>query len=195
MTAKPATRVGGGFAALPHDIFQSPQYAALSARAVKLLIDLYCQFRGTNNGDLSASWRLMQKRGWKSKSQLAKALTELDLARWIVRTRQGDINKPTLYAVTFKRIDHCGGKLDVKAEPQPSHDWKYPEGDKAAKLSGRRVRREKRSLIVSVQDWTGAAKTHRPDLHTGHRPPHEGGACTPHEGAPYPARRVNAAIN
>jgi hypothetical protein len=195
ITSKSSGRLGG-FSALPHDIFQSSQYAALSPRAVKLLIDIYCQFRGTNNGDLSASWRFMQKRGWKSKSQLAKALAELDVTRWVLRTRQGDINKPTLYAVTFKGVDHCGGKLDVPADPKPSHSWKYPETERAARLSGRRVKREKRPLVVSLEAWSSKeGKTHRPALHTGHTAPHEGGSCAPHEGAPYPARRGNAAIN
>lgn len=141
---------------LPHAIFQSAQYAALSPRAVKLLIDLLCQYRGTNNGDLCASWAVMRKSGWRSKSQLRKALLELDAARWVSLTRQGDINKPSLYAVTFQGVDYCGGKLDVTADPKASHAWKFPDTVNAQKLSGRRVR----------------ART--ADLHTGEAPPHGG---------------------
>ena len=172
----------GSFSALVHEYFQSPQWAALSHRAARLLIDVYCQYRGTNNGDLCASWSVMRKRGWRSKSQLRKALIELEAARWLLRTRQGDINKPTLYAVTFCGIDHCGGKLEVQADPKPLHAWKYPDAVQAVKLSGRRVRTAKRTLIDSIAKWTskdlersGQEKAaHRPDLHTGEAPPHGG---------------------
>jgi hypothetical protein len=153
-------RVLGGrlksFSALVHEIFQSPQFDALSPRAAKLLIQMYCQYRGTNNGDLCASWSIMRKRGWRSKSQLQKALAELDVSRWLVRTRQGGIHKASLYAVTFLGIDRCGGKLDVGSDPKPAHSWKYPETSKADRLSGRRVR------------------TRPPALHTGQLTPHEG---------------------
>ena len=120
---------GGSFAALPHEYFQSPQYARLSPRAVKLLIDVYCQYRGNNNGDLTATWSLMRPRGWTSKSQLQKALDELEQSGWLLRTRQGTINMPSLYAVTFRGIDPCEGKLDagIKPHPTPLHLWRRPD--------------------------------------------------------------------
>src|SRR4051812_39838691 len=98
----------GRFASLPYEIFTSPYYAALSPRAVKALVDLLMQYRGTNNGDLAAGWALMRAVGWTSKDQLAKALRELEERGWIVRTRQGTINAPTLYAITFRGINLCG---------------------------------------------------------------------------------------
>lgn len=118
------------FTPLVHEYFMTPQFAALSPRAVKLLIEVYMQFNGANNGDLCASWGVMRKRGWTSKDQLAKALIELEATRWLERTRQGGINRPTLYAVSFRGTDHCGGKLDVKPDPKPSHGWRYPETSK-----------------------------------------------------------------
>ena len=66
-----------GFSMLFHDYFTSAEYAAVSPRAVKALLDIYCQFRGSNNGDLCAAWTIMSKRGWTSKDQLDKALREL----------------------------------------------------------------------------------------------------------------------
>lgn len=124
-------RTTRGFSMLIHDYFRSPQYAALSARAVKALIDLYTQFRGNNNGDLCATWSIMRTLGWTSKDQLGKAIAELEECGWIIRTRQGPASRalngrkpPTLYAVTFLGIDHCGGKLDVQPNPAPSHLWK-----------------------------------------------------------------------
>jgi hypothetical protein len=72
----------GSFISVPHTILEHDNYASLSARAVKLLIDLFAQFRGSNNGDLAAAWKLMEKRGWRSKETLHRAKRELlDKAR------------------------------------------------------------------------------------------------------------------
>jgi len=113
-----------GFSMLIHDYFTSPEYAQLSARAVKALIDLYTQFRGANNGDLCAAWKVMARLGWTSKDQLHKALAELLEGGWIIVTRQGGRRIPTLYAVTWLGIDPCGGKLEVSPNPAPLQLWK-----------------------------------------------------------------------
>lgn len=113
-----------GFSMLIHAYFQSNEYAELSARAVKALVDLYCQYRGGNNGDLCAAWSIMSKCGWTSRSQLEKALDELLAKGWISVTRQGGRRVPTLYAVSFLGIDACGGKLDVSPCPMPTHLWR-----------------------------------------------------------------------
>lgn len=118
---------GRGFSMLIHDYFQSCQYAVLSSRAVKLLIDMYCQFRGANNGDLCATMSIMRKAGWTSCDQLRKALMELLEKGWIIVTRQGGRRRPTLYGVTFLPIDECGGKLDVKPTREALHLWKRPD--------------------------------------------------------------------
>lgn len=123
------------YSQLIHEYFQSPQYALLSARAVKALIDVYCQYRGQNNGDLCATISVMRARGWKSKDQLAKAIAELLEKGWLMVTRQGARNIPTLYAVTFLGIDDCGGKLDVTPNPVPLHLWKKPVEDPAPVIS------------------------------------------------------------
>ena len=159
-------RDGPSFSQLVHEYFQSPQYAALSPRAVKLLIDLYCQFRGTNNGDLTAAWTVMKQRGWTSKSQLQKALVELEARDWILRTRQGSINKASLYAVTFRGIDYCSGKLDAGVTPdsRPLHLWKLPRVEAPQAPSGRKVRK---------------SLAHRLDLDTGQSVPHGGSTVTP----------------
>lgn len=108
----------------PRDVADSDAYTALSAHAVKLLNDLYFQFRGANNGDLSAAWSVMQSRGWKSRDTLCKALKELLAAGMIEKTRQGGRNRCSLYAVTWRSIDECKGKLDMTATTKPSNLWK-----------------------------------------------------------------------
>ena len=118
-----AKRERGGFVALPYMVLRSPAFTSLSAHAVKLLCDLLAQYNGRNNGDLCAAWKLMAKRGWKSRDTLCKAKGELEAKCFIERTRQGGRNIPTLYQVTFFAIDDCGGKLDVNPTSTPTGGW------------------------------------------------------------------------
>ena len=117
-------RESSPFLALPRHIVDSPQYAALAFPARSLLIDLFAQYRGNNNGDYSAAWRLMSPRGWRSRDTLGRALRELLQSGFIVKTRQGWRRVPCLYGVTWKGIDECGGKLDMPANPVPLNTWK-----------------------------------------------------------------------
>ncbi len=119
-----ARRESGSFAALPHEILDSPEWAKLSVHAVRALLDLFAQYRGENNGDFSATWSRMQKRGWRSKDTLYRALRELQTKGWIVKTRQGGIHRCNLYAVTWRPIDHCNGKIDVTASRVALGTWK-----------------------------------------------------------------------
>lgn len=114
----------GSFFSLPHAVLDSPNYLALSAHAVRLLNDLGSQYRGHNNGDLCAAWRILQPRGWRSRDTLTKALAELQRYGLIEKTRQGGINLCSLYAFTWKPIDECRGKLDVSATSVASGLWK-----------------------------------------------------------------------
>jgi hypothetical protein len=127
---------GKSYSQLIHVHFQSPQYAKLSPRAVKLLVDLMAQYRGINNGDLTTAWSVMQRAGWHSKDLLKRATVELERRGWIIKTRQGSINAPTLWALTFHGIDDCRDKkgerkLDpgVKADSMPLHLWRLPSYD------------------------------------------------------------------
>jgi hypothetical protein len=105
-------------------VFKTPQYRSLSPYAVKLLLDIYFQYTGFNNGDLSATWKLMKKEGWHSKGTLERAIKELLESGFIQKTRQGGRNQCCLYAITWKNIDECKGKLDVKSTSTPSNLWK-----------------------------------------------------------------------
>lgn len=101
------------FLMLPGVIARSPGYARLSSHAVKLLVDIGCQYKGGNNGDLCATWSMMKLRGWKSQDTLYKALKELLEMELIIKSRQGGRHLPTLYAITWRPINSCGGKLDI----------------------------------------------------------------------------------
>jgi hypothetical protein len=113
------------FLSLDRDMLNSAEWISLPPRAVKLLIDLASQYNGSNNGDLSASWRLMKARGWSSPCTLAAALRDLIGGNWLELTRQGGLHAgPHLYALTFRKIDECKRKLEVQPTIVPSHAWR-----------------------------------------------------------------------
>tara|TARA_R100000900_G_scaffold39187_1_gene32261 strand:- start:30826 stop:31347 length:522 start_codon:yes stop_codon:yes gene_type:complete len=105
---------GGGFGALPRVVWQSPDYCALPGRAVKLLMDLACQFNGKNNGDLTVAYSVLRKRGWSSKGTISAAVHDLLQAELIVQTRAAKGINPgaqaALYALAWHPIDECPGK-------------------------------------------------------------------------------------
>lgn len=118
-------RESGPFIAIPRSILDSPEYASLSPRAVKLLLDVYALFRGANNGDLSAAFRLMHPRGWSSKDQLEKARRELIEKGWLGISRRPKAKRePELYYLTFLAVDACKNKLDISETTKPTNEWR-----------------------------------------------------------------------
>jgi hypothetical protein len=130
-------RTSFGFAAKPHHIFRAdckneiPSPASvLSHMAAHLLDNMFAQFNGSNNGDLSAAPKIMKLYGWNSQGSINKALTELLALGFIEQTRQGGRNKCSLYAVTWLAIDDCKGKLDVNPTKVASNLWKPENAEK-----------------------------------------------------------------
>lgn len=110
----------GRFLALPVSVVDSQDYKSLSGNAVKLLMALLYQYRGKNNGDLSASYSIMRDMGFVSKDTLQRAKNELLEKQLIIQTREGRFINPggvcALYALAWLPIDECGGKLDVNIQ-------------------------------------------------------------------------------
>lgn len=157
----------GSFVKLPHQVIRSPQFAALPATAVKALCGLLAQYRGNNNGDLTAAMSIMQHYGWSSRDTLKRALDDLLAAGFITVTRQGGNRIARLYAVTFYAVDDCGDKFDpgVKPTAAPPGNWRRCDPlDKKSRdrLTGRygTVSRDKTKVQHPVSD-----------RHTGHKPP------------------------
>ena len=117
----------GTFAAIPHVVMDNADFRALSGTALKVLLGLLRQYRGKNNGDLSASFTQVQAWGINSRTTLAKALRELQQGRLIICTREGRFSNPgslcTLYAVTWQPIDECAGKLEVSSTVTPPRQF------------------------------------------------------------------------
>lgn len=135
---------GGGFVPIPHVVIRSEGFGKLSAHAVKLLTDLLSQYRGNNNGDLSAPYSTMhKKRGWRSKGTLSRAIKELLASGFIEISRQGGRHKCTLYATTFFAIDECNGKIDIRATSKPTSLWRANEPlPSIAQLQREKIARE-----------------------------------------------------
>ena len=120
-------REGGTFVAMPHAVIASDNWRQCSATAIKVLIALARQYNGNNNGDLSAAMKIMKPLGWKSSDTVTLALRELRHYGLIVLTRQGEMKKPNLYALTWLSIDECGGKLETPATRIAPGTWKTPQ--------------------------------------------------------------------
>lgn len=126
----------GPYVIVPKDILLSDEYALLPAPAVKLMFDVYARYNGSNNGDFAASWTFMKSRGWRSKGTLQRALQALLTAGWLILTRQGGRHKASLYAVSFRPIDECKGKLDVLPTVVAPDSWRTNEIKNGAPHTG-----------------------------------------------------------
>lgn len=121
---KQRNKITDPFVPLFYHVIRNPKYHQLKATSKALLVDIYAQYQGFNNGDLSCSWGIMKECGWKSKETLYSALKELLDNKFIELTRQGNFYKCSLYAVTWLAIDECKGKIDVKSTNVPSNTFK-----------------------------------------------------------------------
>jgi len=141
------------FAGIPRVVMECPDYINLNGSAVKLLIEMACQFKGGNNGDLCPAWTLMKERGFCSKTTLSKAIKELLQAEMILLTRQGHFikNKASLYALTWAPIDECSGKyLEVLPTRIPSRNFSLERQQGWPRKSDQPVRKLYRKGTESV---------------------------------------------
>lgn len=100
------SRIDGPFLALPHDVTGSPAFFNLSGPAMKLLILVARQIRGSNNGRLLASMNFLSPFGWKSADLLVGARRELVKAGFLHETVKGGFpNRASWYAVTWRSLD------------------------------------------------------------------------------------------
>ena len=117
---------GGTFTAIPHALQDCANWRRCSATGIKMLCELSRQYNGRNNGDLCAALSLLKPRGWTSPTTVTWALRELQHYRFIMLTRQGGLRAPSLFALTWRPIDECGGKLEYAPTRVPKTDWKEP---------------------------------------------------------------------
>lgn len=113
------------FCAVPKAVVKKLQEKRVTPNGYKLLLDLFEQFNGKNNGDLSCAFSIFKCKGWNSKVTLTKAKKELVEKGFIEKTRQGLRSPPIcdLFAVTWLSIDECQGKLDTSSTSVASGLW------------------------------------------------------------------------
>jgi hypothetical protein len=126
MTFSKKTKSGTkrGHIQIPHVVMDCHDYRSLPPNAIKLLNALIYQYRGRNNGDLTAAFSYMQSFGFRSKETLHRALRQLQEAKLIVKSREGLFLNPggrcALYALAWLPIDECQGKqLEIRPTVTP----------------------------------------------------------------------------
>ena len=109
---------------IPKTVADHDNFTRLSGWGAKLLLLVAKQYNGYNNGDLSATWKQAKLFGFRSESTLSEAKKEVLHYRLITLTRAGGTNKPTLYALTWNKIDECKRKLDISPTKNAPGCWK-----------------------------------------------------------------------
>lgn len=113
----------GAFLALPMALLHCPKFRTLSGNGIKLLLDIGAQYNGKNNGDLTAAWKVMRPKGWKSEATLNRAKVELLAAGFIAETRKGRLpNLCSLYGITWQPLNP-NPKLEVGVTGFPVGAW------------------------------------------------------------------------
>lgn len=142
------------FSLLPHRVQESANWKMCSASAIRLLTDLVLQFRGKNNGDLCTALTTLRTRGWTRSQTISIAARELCHYGLIQMTRQGNLHRPSLYALTWHPIDHCKGKLEISASEVPSNLWmevkpRFSRKKRKNALNGERSDPERKAFLPS----------------------------------------------
>jgi hypothetical protein len=115
---------------------ETEDYKNLSGNSVKLLLALAYQYRGHNNGDLTAAFSIMQKNfGFTARGVIKRAVKQLLDANLIVQTRTSRFLNPggqcALYALTWQPIDECPGKhLEVGPTVTPLRKFSIEQNKK-----------------------------------------------------------------
>lgn len=112
------------FFGIPKSVMEHPNFIRLTHPAKTLLLDIGYQYNGKNNGDLTATISILQKRGWTSRDTLERALSCLIHYGMVIQTRKGDRNKPALFALSWRNINECKGKIRLPETITPPGNWK-----------------------------------------------------------------------
>jgi hypothetical protein len=122
---KPNGRRNGvaSFVRFEHRLLDHPAFHALSPIAIKALLFIAGQYRGSNNGDLTIAWKIAKAKGLRSNDTLRRGTLELIAAGFVVQSRQGGRNRCSLFALAWFPIDPCDGKLDIPATRTAPINW------------------------------------------------------------------------
>lgn len=151
----------GGFVKFPKQVLRNPNFVKLSAYSNKLLLDLSEQYIGTNNGDLCATWSIMRERGWRSKETLDRCLKELRYYELIVQTQIGGLNRPSLYALAWFRIDKASKDSGFRVTQRVT-GWQQEKRLFRKLNTEKRLARKKTQVRLSGQSPTAIGGVSKP---------------------------------
>ena len=141
-------RPEGQWMKLPYSVLESANFTKLSASAVKLLIDLFHQYRGRNNGELLTARSYMRKRGWKCSDVLHYATLELEHYGFIVKTAVGGKNKYSKFGVTWLQLDSAEDVSLNNAYVKTKH---VPNLHKHPREQFKRPKRKRKAKVVVLK--------------------------------------------
>lgn len=96
------------FAMIDADVIYSVNWSRASKPCRGMIADIAVQYSGHNNGDLTASRKVMRRLGWTSPGTLKVLLLEAEHYGLLVQTRQGGLLVgASLYALGWRTIDPC----------------------------------------------------------------------------------------
>lgn len=117
------------FKQLYTDMIKSKAFRQLNGNELKVLLFFIGEYNGSNNGNLM----LVQNKSFDdlniSKPTTNTALKSLIRKGFILKSKQGGQNQPTLYALTCYPIDECLNKNglsvhDLKPTSTASNEWR-----------------------------------------------------------------------
>lgn len=116
------------FLKLSKSILRSPQFKQLSGNEVKVFLQLYGEYNGSNNGYLALPYNQADKELNVSRQLLSRTLKGLEEKGWIEKSRQGGKGRLSYYAVTTEPVDEVirdGVSVhDLPPTKKPSHKWR-----------------------------------------------------------------------
>ena len=120
---------GGSAFIIPLSCLRHENMLRLSRHGCKLLLDLGRQYTGFNNGYLCVTPSLLLKQGWSSATTIWEAVAECEHYGLLVKTQQGGRNRPSYYAITWRKINKLENRPPLDASPtlKPSNDWLEPK--------------------------------------------------------------------
>jgi hypothetical protein len=107
-----------------HFVMKSPEWGDLDGYEVKLLMELAKEYKGNNNGDLSAAFSVLKSRGWRSSATLNRRLRGLVEKGWLLVTRHGGSHRCSLYAITWWPLNECSNKTLYGTELRARNTWR-----------------------------------------------------------------------
>jgi hypothetical protein len=142
-------RDGSRFLLLPWVVLDSPGYRAASHTARSLLIDIFRQYTGHNNGKLVACAKHLRPLGWKSNNTVLAAVRQLIDCGLLVEVRKGGFpNTAAWFAVTWADLDVFDG-VDINPKRFARGAYLSPQAATSGKARTAKATAARRALSAA----------------------------------------------